>query len=417
SASVSSFVNVRSVPDMVADRLGARRLSSTEKAVVDCLSNELAVDSMFTVIKTASVDCESTREELCQYLAEAGENLGLEVICEPNFAVELNGGLVDEAVRALPLAELNVNDEFSERQWNLELIGMNEAWEALEDRSLREVVVAVVDTGVDYRHKDLAGNMFAYENCSHGYNFVNGNSDVSDVQGHGTSCAGIFGAVTNNGVGVAGIAPVKIMALRVFNSDGRGFVADAIKALNYAVENGADLSSHSYATSSYSSAAQMAVTRAAQQGHLIISSSGNDGSDISVNKRYPCAYTEDAEILCVASSNSLDQLASHSNYAPFVDLAAPGEHVFVTDRNNGYTSKSGTSMAGPQVAGAAALLYGLGLSGSDVRSSLLASVDPLTDVSGNKIADFGRLNVAKAVEVASTKPTVPPKKVRSVGVC
>ncbi|KAF4756254.1 Suppressor of the cold-sensitive snRNP bioproteinsis mutant brr1-1, partial [Perkinsus olseni] len=271
SASVSSFVDVRSVPGMVADRVGARRLSSTEEAVVDCLSNELAVDSMFTVgvqvINTASVDCEATREELCEYLADACENLGLEVICEPNFAVELNGGLVEEAVRALPLAELNVNDEHSERQWNLELIGMNEAWEALEDRSLREVVVAVVDTGVDYRHKD---------------------------HGHGTSCAGILGAVTNDGVGIAGIAPVKIMAVRAFDSD------------------------------------------------------GNDGSDISVNKRYPCAYTEDAEMLCVASSNSLDQLASHSNYAPFVDLAAPGERVFVTERNNGYTSKSGTSMAGPQ---------------------------------------------------------------------
>ncbi|KAF4740938.1 Suppressor of the cold-sensitive snRNP bioproteinsis mutant brr1-1, partial [Perkinsus olseni] len=398
------FVDVRLVPSMLTSRTGTRRLGSTEQTVAACLSNGVAVESLTTagvqIINTASANCNATREEMCQYLADAAETLRLGLICEPNYTVELNFGGVKEA--------LGVNDKYAGNQWNLASIGMKGVWQALEGRSQREVVVAVIDTGVDFRHEDLAGNMFSFKNCSHGYNVCDNNGDVSDAKVHGTAVAGVLGAVTNNGIGVAGIAPVKIMPVKVFGS-----YAEVIRGLNYAIDNGADLSTHSYGGNYESLTLQLAVTRASLLGHLVVASTGNDGSDISVSKTYPCAFTEHVEMLCVTSSDRKGRLASHSNYAPYVDIAAPGKTIFTTEPNNQYGYFSGTSLAVPHVAGAAAILYGLGLSGADVRRSLLAGIDDLTDRSGCRITDFGRLNVAHAVKVALTKPTVPPKKQRS----
>ncbi|KAF4687646.1 Suppressor of the cold-sensitive snRNP bioproteinsis mutant brr1-1 [Perkinsus olseni] len=361
-----SFVDVRLVPGMLASRLDNRRLK-TEETVTACLSDGVAVESLSTlevqVINTASASCNVTREEMCQYLTDAAETLRLDVLCEPNYAVELNFGSSRSALREL----LGVNDTFAGKQWNLASIGMKEAWQALKGRPLREVVVAVVDTGVDFRHEDLAGNIFSYENCSHGYNFHDNNDDVSDAELHGTAMAGILGAVTNNGIGVAGIAPVKIMPVRVLGSLNQGptgsdgSAADIMKGLNYAVDNGADLSTHSYSSRSDSRVLRSAMKRAAERGHLIVAPAGNSGSDISVNKRYPCAWTKGIEMLCVASSDGKGQLASHSNYAPYVDIAAPGELILTTKPNNGYAVFSGTSVAVPHVTGAAALLFGMGL--------------------------------------------------------
>ncbi|KAF4753035.1 Suppressor of the cold-sensitive snRNP bioproteinsis mutant brr1-1, partial [Perkinsus olseni] len=231
------------------------------------------------------------------------------------------------------------------------------AWQALKGRPLREVVLAVIDSGVDFRHEDLAGNIFSYENCSHGYNFYDNNNDVSDAEVHGTGIAGILGAVTNNGVEVAGIAPVKIMPVKVFGPGPSGSDADAIKGLNYAIENGADLSTHSYGGKTDSLILGIAIETAALRGHLVVAAAGNKGSDISVNKQYPCAWTEQVEMPCVASSDRNGHLTSSSNYAPYVDIAAPGDRVFTTKPGNKYGFFSGTSFAVPHVAGAAALLY------------------------------------------------------------
>ncbi|KAF4662002.1 Suppressor of the cold-sensitive snRNP bioproteinsis mutant brr1-1 [Perkinsus olseni] len=423
SASITSMVDVRSIPNMLSDSLGTRRqLTSSETTVADCLSNELAIESMFTVgvqvIDTASVNCRATRQEVCQYLEDAAEALDVDVICEPNYVVKLEK-TVPATISGLraSITGLGVNDKFASRQWNLELIGMKEAWKAVESRPTREVVVAVVDSGVDYRHEDLNENIFSDEKCSHGYNFYDDNDDANDVNGHGTHCAGILGAEIDNGVGVAGIARVKIMSLRVFGPDGVGDVRLALRALNYALENGADLSSHSYGSSDASSTFRFAIARAAQQGHLVVAAAGNEGRDISVDKVYPCAFTEQVDMLCVASSGKTfdDRLASHSNYAPFVDIAAPGEEIPSTYPNDEYVYMTGTSMATPHVTGVAALLYALGLSGDDARSSLLASVDVLSNRFGSDINYFGRLNSAKAVEVALTKPTIAPRERRSIG--
>ncbi|KAF4650836.1 Suppressor of the cold-sensitive snRNP bioproteinsis mutant brr1-1, partial [Perkinsus olseni] len=360
-----------------------------EKVAVDSLSDRVAVDSLTTL----------------GVQADAAEILRLGLICEPNYAVELNFGGVKEA--------LGVNDKYAGNRWNLASIGMKEVWQALEGRSQREVVVAVIDTGVDFRHEDLAGNMFSFKNCSHGYNVYDNNGDVSDAQAHGTVVAGVLGAVTNNCIVVAGIAPVKIMPVKVIGSHPDGSFAEVIRGLNYALDNGADLSTHSYSGDHESLTLQLAVTRASLLGHLVVVAAANDSSDISVSKTYPCACTEHVEMLCVTSSDRKGRLASHSNYAPFVEIAAPGKTIFTTKTNNQYGYFSGTSLAVPHVTGAAAILYGLGLSGADFRRSLLVGIDDLTDRSGRRIADFGRLNVAQAVKVALTKPYVPPEKHRS----
>ncbi|KAF4696272.1 Suppressor of the cold-sensitive snRNP bioproteinsis mutant brr1-1 [Perkinsus olseni] len=213
-------------------------LTLRRRTVAACLSNGAAVKSLATlgvqIINTASANCNATREDMCQYIADAVETLRLQVLCEPNYAMELSSGGVKKVV-------LDVNDKFTGRQWNLASIGMKEAWQALKGRPLREVVQAVIDSGVDFRHEDLAGNIFSYENCSHGYNFYDDSNDVSDAEVHGTGIAGILGAVTNNGIGVAGIAPVKIMPVKVFGSGPSGSGADIVKGLDYTIENGADL--------------------------------------------------------------------------------------------------------------------------------------------------------------------------------
>ncbi|EER15744.1 thermitase, putative [Perkinsus marinus ATCC 50983] len=207
------------------------------------------------------------------------------------------------------------------------------------------------------------------------------------------------------------------MPLRVFGPDGVGDVRLALKALNYAVENGADLSSHSYGSSDFSATFRVAISRAAEKGHLVVAAAGNEGRDMSVDKVYPCAFTEQIDMLCVASSGkrSNDRLAPHSNYAAFVDIAAPGEEIPSTYPNNEYVYMTGTSMATPHVTGVAALLYALGLSREDVSNSILASTDVLTTGLGSKNPYFGRLNAAKAVEVALSKPTILARESRSVG--
>ncbi|KAF4672236.1 Suppressor of the cold-sensitive snRNP bioproteinsis mutant brr1-1 [Perkinsus chesapeaki] len=420
-ASISDIIDVRDVPALWSG--SSRRLSSTDAAVEACLANTLSVETMATigvqVVKTAGEECNATRDDVCRYLEQAGEELDMVVLCEPNYTLKLEitaSTAISGGVRS-SLSGLGVNDKYSSKQWNLDLIGMKDAWKLIEERDLREVVVAVIDSGVDYRHEDLRENLFASDSCGYGYNFHDDNSDVSDVNGHGTHCAGILGAVTDNGVGVAGIARVKIMPLRVFGPDGTGDVRLALEALNYAVEQGADLSSHSYGSPDASSTFRLAISRAAEQGHLVVAAAGNEGRDISVDKVYPCAFTEQVDMICVASSGrtSDDQLASHSNYAPYVDIAAPGVEIPSTYPSNEYVYMTGTSMATPHVTGVAAILYSIGLSFDDIKKSIVESADGLNNRFNSEIGYFGRLNAEKAVEIGLTKPTIAPKEKRSVG--
>ncbi len=276
-------------------------------------------------------------------------------------------------------------------------------------------VVAVIDTGVDYTHPDLAANMWrnpgevplngrdddrnGYVDDLYGYNFVLDNSDVYDDNGHGTHVAGTIGAVGDNGLGVAGINwNVKIMALKFLDFFGAGYLSDAVKALRYAVAHGATISNNSWGGDQNEPALAAAIEFARSRGHIFVTAAGNDGANNDRTPFYPGNYHSD-NLVSVAATDKFDGLASFSNYgASTVHLAAPGVSILSTRPNNGYAMSSGTSMAVPHVTGVLALVRGLHPDWTyrQVIDQVLRTADPLPSLQGRTITG-GRLNAAAAV--------------------
>lgn len=287
-------------------------------------------------------------------------------------------------------------------------------------------IVAVIDTGVDYRHPDLAANMWVntreipgngrdddgngYADDVYGYDFYNNDPDPMDDHGHGTHVAGTIGAVGNNGIGVVGVAwNVKIMALKFLGASGSGSLSDAIRALDYAVANGATISNNSYGGDGYSQAFADALERARAAGHIFVTSAGNAGRDIDASPTYPASFTND-NVITVAATDRNDGRASFSNYgAVSVDLGAPGSGILSTYKGGGYATMSGTSMASPHVAGVVALVRGRHRDWTyrQVIDKVLSSVDPVASMAGKTVTG-GRLNAAKAVADLPPPPPPPP---------
>lgn len=296
----------------------------------------------------------------------------------------------------------------------------------------RQIVVGVLDSGIDYTHPDLAANIwtapagFSLSGCgagTHGYNAVDNTCDPRDVNGHGTHVAGTIGASGNNGAGVTGVNwNVTMMALRWSDADGSGYISDVVQTIQYAVQakqRGVDIRvlNASYGSSSYSQAEYDAIQAAWSNGILFVAAAGNGGSDDvgDDNDRmptYPAGYNL-PNIISVAATNNRDGLASFSNFgATSVDLGAPGVSIASTlptypvpgNTDSGgsyaYAFYSGTSMATPHVAGAAALVLaapGLStLTVANLRDRLLACGDPVAALQG-KTATGKRLNVYQAV--------------------
>jgi subtilisin family serine protease len=299
--------------------------------------------------------------------------------------------------------------------WGMQKIGMPAVWDA--QRGSANVVVGVVDSGIDFSHEDLAPNVWTnpgeiqgngidddlngWVDDVHGVNCITDTGGGMDDFGHGTHVAGTIGAVGNNAIGVAGVNwSVRLMALKFLGSSGAGTVANAVKCLDYATSMGADLTNHSWNGGSFSQAMYDAIARARAAGDLMVASAGNSSVD---NDRfpasgYPSSYDLD-NIIAVAATDQNDNLAFFSNFgATTVDLAAPGVGIVSTIPNNGYTSLNGTSMAAPHVAGAAALLWASrpGVSYSAVRARILQTVDPIPSLQG-MVATGGRLSVARAI--------------------
>lgn len=270
------------------------------------------------------------------------------------------------------------NDAKFAEQWSHAKVGSQTAWSQITgDRS---VVVAVVDTGVDYKHPDLAANMYVnnleiagngkdddnngYVDDYYGWDFFDDDNDPMDEtssanQGHGTHCAGIIGAVGNNGIGVVGSSQqVTIMPVRFLGPKGEGGLVGAVKAIDYAVENGADVISASFgveATAGQVAPLLEAIERARDKGVLFVAAASNDGKNNDEFEVYP-ANAAYSNVISVAASDRSDGRPSWSNYGKKVSLAAPGHEILSTLPDGKYGSLSGTSMAAPMVAGAAALL-------------------------------------------------------------
>jgi subtilisin family serine protease len=281
------------------------------------------------------------------------------------------------------------------------------AWSQFTGTS--NVIVAIIDTGMDYNHVDLAGNAFVnpgeianngvdddgngFIDDVRGWDFVNNDRDPIDDNGHGTHCAGTIGAVGNNGIGVVGVNwDVTLMPIKFLDAGGSGSTDAAISSIDYAVLMGARIISASWGGGGFSQALQDAIDAARQAGVLFVAAAGNSAVNTDISPHYPSSYPLD-NIIAVAASDHNDQKAGFSNYGALtVDLAAPGVDILSTVPG-GYGLLSGTSMATPHVAGALALILGKipGMTAPNAKALLLSRVDPRPGLAG-LVVTGGRLN-------------------------
>ncbi len=281
------------------------------------------------------------------------------------------------------------------------------AWDIQTGSS--DVIVAVIDTGVDLDHQDLVTNIWSLSPTVKGFDFVNGGTLPYDTSltGHGTHVAGVIGAKANNGRGIAGLNwNVKIMPIRVLNDAGVGTNSDLIAAINYAVSNGASIINLSLGGGGGGSNSDddplYAEIRAARdalpKGVLVVAAAGNDGADMETTPFYPAAYSL-SNIISVAASDHDDAVASFSNFgSTTVDLAAPGDDIVSTLPDNTVGSLSGTSMAAPHVSGVAALIKAQDptLTYLEIKNLILNTVDVAPAFNGITVTG-GRLNANNAL--------------------
>ena len=349
---------------------------------------------------------------------------------EPNFQIKLDDPIVKESPRDLVYREptaTHPNDPQFGDQWALNNTGADggkaradldalEAW--LTTQGSEDVVVAVLDTGVDFTHEDLRENMWfrpanmpAYHddelgdfNDLNGFNGTDKISDPMDDNGHGTHCAGIIGAEGDNGKGISGINwKVKIMPLKFLGRGGFGSASDAIEAINYAIDrkkHGVNIRmiSASWGSTSSSKALEDTIRAAGDAGILFVAAAGNDGSDNDRRPHYPSNY-DLPNVISVAALDRNDHLASFSNFGvKTVHIAAPGKDILSTWLNDGYREASGTSMATPYVSGVAALIIANEpkISMEKLRERLLNTADKLDTLDG-RVATGGRVCAANAL--------------------
>lgn len=282
--------------------------------------------------------------------------------------------------------------EYPVHQYGPQIIQADKAWDIT--RGDPNVLVAVVDTGVDYTHPDLQGKVVK------GYDFVNNDADPADDNGHGTHVAGIIAAATNNGVGVASIGfNTRVLAVKVLDANGSGYYSTVAKGITYAADHGARIINLSLRGTVSSSILQDAVNYAWNKGVLVVAAAGNDGSNAPA---YPAAYPH---VLAVAATDWNDTRWSLSNYGDYIDVSAPGVGIISTDWVGAvglYASRSGTSMAAPHVAAVAALALAVNpnLTNADLETLIKTSVDDKGDPGWDPYYGAGRVNAYKAVLAA-----------------
>lgn len=366
------------------------------------------------------------------------ESIGTE---QAIYLLSLNPNVEYAEVNSIYYVCTEPNDPEFERQWALHNIGPEgpaggtedadidapEAWDIFTGSS--DIVVAVIDTGVNILHDDLSANIWinedeipyndidddynGYKDDVWGWDCVNEDEHPLDDNSpyyHGTHVAGIIGAVSNNEKGISGVCwNVKIMVLKAGNDIGEFTTADAIQAIGYAIRNGAHLSNNSWGGYTYSQSLYNAIERAKNAGHLFIAAAANDELPFPA---YPAGYDLD-NIISVLSTDHNDNLSPFSNYGSYtVDLGAPGgfgwpcdaNDIYSTSKDNLYQYLYGTSMATPHVSGVAALIWGkpVQIWWDQVKEIILESVDDNSSLH-DKCLTEGRLNAYNALY----EPAVP----------
>lgn len=285
--------------------------------------------------------------------------------------------------------------------WGVVKVGGDIAYQA--GHTGKEIKVAVIDTGIDYRHTDI--------NYAGGFNFINNSTDAMDDNGHGTHVAGIISAL-GNGTGVVGVSPdIKIYGLKVLDSSGSGYTSDIISAIEWAMDNGIHITNNSYGIDVYpGTMVEEAFKKAETYGILHIAAAGNSGTCAgdtdAVN--YPAKFSS---VVAVAATDSNNNRACFSSSGPEIELSAPGINIYSTQNGGGYVNYSGTSVASPHVSGVAAVIYSAGakdLNGNfrindDVRMILNESALDLGLAGGDTLFGNGLVKADSALDILAVK--------------
>ncbi len=318
------------------------------------------------------------------------------------------------------------NDPAINQAWGLKKADAARAWAV--SKGSRQVVVAVIDTGVDVNHEDLKNNMWTnpgetgkdsmgrdkalngvdddkngYIDDVHGWNFVGNNNKLTDNHGHGTHIAGIIGAEANNGRGIVGIAPeVSIMVLKYFDPQvpGADNLKNTIKSIHYAIENGAQIINYSGGGLEFSQDEHDAVDMARKKGILFVAAAGNERSNSDKIPYYPADYGLENTISVTAFNPSQEVLSSSNWGVTSVDIAAPGQNILSTLPGNSYGFMTGTSQATAFVSGAAALVmsHKTGFKYADIKKYILSNGDVLPSLA-DKTKTSRKLNLYKALTI------------------
>lgn len=393
--------------------------------LIQCSNNKVAAPSS-QFIKSGNPDCGS-REVKGQYLVhwKNGDITVEDYEDDETFIkdfIEKNSDLIKVAEPHYRI-QLDHQEKLVQRgwgghiNWGVESIEAEILWEDPEERS--EVIVAIVDSGMDKSHDQLKDALAINVNEEingidddgngliddrYGFDFVNGTGEVSDYTGHGTHIAGIIAAKHEIGK-VWGVAPnVKLLPLNFINSDGGGLVQGAINAIRYAAQRKAKIINASWGGEVCSIPLRDEIAALAKQDILFIAAAGNSGNDIRSLPEFPAAFVL-SNMITVGASTYDNKTAGFSNYGTLVDLVAPGANIvstypmeFDSDGNpDGMVALNGTSMATPFVVAAAALLWGKKPDASylDIRRALLDGVVP----GPYQVKTRGMLNVRKAQEI------------------
>ncbi|TET55213.1 MAG: peptidase S8, partial [Actinobacteria bacterium] len=357
--------------DIKADSILVKFKAGTKSKTKENIFKEEKVEETKKIRKLATYEVKPEKEDISKTIKELEANNAVEY-AEPNYKVS-----------ALAASLRTPNDPLFNSQYGLRKISAPAGWDK-ETGSSNAVKIAILDTGVDLGHPDLAGKIVS------GYDFINNDSSPQDDNGHGTHVAGIAAAITNNAVGVSGTSwGANIMPVKVLNRKGSGSYQSVSNGIIFAVDTGARVINLSLGGYTFSRTLQNATDYAYSRGAVVAAAAGNAGNRSVL---YPAG---NRNVLGVAATDSNDRRASFSNYNGTVDVSAPGVSVLSTYIGLRYAYGSGTSMATPFTSGLAALIFSQnpGWSAGQVNSSIMLQSDDLGAAGRDDFYGYGRINV------------------------
>ncbi|NWF88038.1 MAG: peptidase S8 [Ignavibacteriaceae bacterium] len=413
--------------------------SLSKYEVLERLSKkEILTKSSNSFLKTVEVNAKPLADDLTWGVEELSRIIKLtfnSVEQLENFISSAEGDPAIEYLQKENIYKIDFtpNDSLISEQWALEKINAFEAWNISQGSD--SVIICIIDTGIDFEHKDLSSKIFYnpgeigldrfgadkrinnYDDDNNGFvddymgwdftdrvgfpfdstggDYLEWDNNPKDENNHGTYIAGIIGASTNNKYGIAGIAPkCKLLNLRAFDPNGFGEEDDVAAAILYAVKMGAKVINMSFGDNAFSYVLRDIINYAYSKGVVLVASSGNSGSS---EPHYPSGYSE---VLCVGNSTEEDYVSSNSNFGSTIDLVAPGSLILTTARDNDYGLVSGTSASAPFISGAAALILSLeNFSNEEIKQILKSTADDIEKSGWDLKSGAGRLNLFKSLNI------------------